>query len=576
MQGITGNRWKTTDVGDSDLLNHILRVRGITEEQRGDFLKPKVKAALPDPFFLLGMKESARRLADDIIAGKKIGIFSDYDADGATSAGVLGRWVRSMGNPHHHLVIPDRKEHGYGPHAGLITDMFSGGSETVFVLDSGTVAAPVLNPLPKDMRQSIFIIDHHMPFGESPEVGAVVNPNLVAQTPGLGHMAACGVTFLLCVAAQRELVKAGHLPKESMQDLMKLLDYVAIGTVCDVVPLVGVNRAMVSLGLQMVDKSETNPIGALLTAAGRNGPDPVLSSDCGFVIGPRLNAEGRIGLSTAAAEFLLEEDPQKIKEGAKRLHETNLKRQAMEKEATEVARANADIHARKYAVIAVTDGHEGVVGICASRLKDDKQTPAIVLTSPEPGILKGSARSVDGFNIGEAIHKAHDLGLILKGGGHGMAGGLTMEADKLEALRDFLNEEAMNSDFGRNGITTEYDAKVSADDIHVEAIRSLSPLQPYGRSNPEPRFIIAHAQVKEVSTMKDVHIKIRMHSRYNPYKTLDALMWNGVGTPAGDLLLAAAESDDDRITIAGRVEIKVYKGKESVQMIIEDVLDPTA
>ncbi len=580
MRGITGRAWAAPEVGKGEgLLTHILRSRGITVENEASFLTPKVKDALPDPDRLLGLPETAKRLAEDIRKGRKIGIYSDYDADGATSAGVLGRFIRDSGVPHHDLVIPDREEHGYGPHAGLLSKMFENGVETIYVLDSGTVATAIFAQLPEDQRRSIFVVDHHMPSGDLPDVGAVVNPNRKDQTPGLGHLAAVGVTFLLCIGAQRELIRSGDRPRESMQGLLGLLDYVALGTVCDVVPLVGVNRAFVYFGLKQINEArkdaayDETPIGALLVVSGKKRSDRITSSDFGFLVGPRINAEGRIGKSDAAALYLLETDPGRITAGAERLNATNIQRKDMEKSATEGAVADAQGRKADYTIVAVTEGHPGVVGISASRVKDLFNKPSIVLTTGADGMLKGSARSIDGFNIGEAIHDAVHHGLILKGGGHGMAGGMTLRPDQLEGFRKHMHEAALNSDFGRLGANMNYDAILPVSAISVPILKALDALQPCGRENPEPAFVLRDAIVggpKDRRIMSGKHVKVQLFAEGSRRKCLDAIIWNGVGTPMGDQLAAA--EDGDRLTIAGRLSINVWNDSESLQMIVEDIL----
>lgn len=574
MRGMSGKAWITSGMrpGD-DLLTHVLHARGISQEEREGFLNPKFRDALPEPDKLLGMSMAASRLAEDVVLSRKMGIYTDYDADGATSAGVLGRWMRMRGREPHRLVVPHRIEHGYGPNEGLINRMFDEGCETVYVLDSGTAAASVLDRLSDDRRAAVFVIDHHMPAGPLPSVGAVVNPNRRDQEPGLGHLAAVGVTFLLCISAQRRLIKAGHAPRESLQELVGLLDYVALGTVCDVVPLKGVNRAFVRLGIARVSREPGNPLGALLLASSKKPDSPVRASDFGFTIGPRINAEGRIGEPDAAARFLLETDPVVIGEMALRLSATNSKRQAMEKGTTEAAVADAETRPDDPVIIAVAEGHEGVVGISASRLKERYNAPSIVLTRSKGGFLKGSARSVDGFNIGDAIHAAADAGLVIKGGGHAMAGGVTLDPESLEDFRAHMAQAYRDSPAWGDEPSASYDASLPAESFSVSMRRELEAIEPCGRENPEPRFIVNEARVGRVFLMSDKHVKAEIISEKTGRKALDAIIWNGVGTPLGDAL---AGSSGREISIAGRLEINAYAGKEGLQMIVEDILAPEA
>ena len=568
--GLSGRKWSIVSVFDRrDPLSPLLKKRGITPEMMDGFMNPKIRDMLPDPHVLNDMDKASKALSELIMSGKRIGIYSDYDADGATSAGVLGRWVRMAGGKLGSVVIPDRKEHGYGPNADLISQMFEEGDEAVFILDSGTVASSVLNSLKASLRERIFIIDHHMPSGELPEVAAVVNPNREDQDPGWGHMAAVGVTFLLCVGAQREIIRSGKADKSSMASLMELLDYVAIGTVCDVVPLTGINRAFVSHGLTRINTSEDNPIGAILSLAGKKD-DEVSSSDCGFIIGPRLNAEGRIGRSDAAAKHLLATDPEIILSGAKAMNDMNVKRQGLEKAATEEAIEQADGMPDSAVMICVTSGHEGVVGISASRIKERYSRPAIVLTDVGGGILKGSARSYDGFNIGDAIHHAVDAGLLIKGGGHGMAGGMTLHSDKIEQFRTFMDEELSRSEFGQTGPIAHYDMEIREEDATLATKKLFDSMKPFGRSNEEPSFVLRDATIGDVRVLSDKHVKATIVSSRGGKKLLDAILWGGVGTPSGDNIV---QSKGKKITLAGRLDINRWNDREYLQLIIDDVLN---
>lgn len=568
MIGMSGAKWQAEDIKrDQDLVDQILDARGLMGPARDLFLSPKEKDVFTDPSQFVDMDQAAKALAEAVLTKKRTAIYSDYDADGATSAGVLGRWLRKVGSGVHDLVVPHRIENGYGPNEGLIREMFDSGTERLFILDSGTVATGALNPLPESDRREIFVIDHHMPSGALPDVGAVVNPNREDQKPGFGHLAACGVTFLLCVGAQRELVRKGVLPKESMRDLLELLDYVAIGTVCDVVPLVGINRAFVSAGIKRINTSPDTPIGALLAEAGRDLSKPITAKDFGFVIGPRLNAPGRIGDSCLASRFLLETDPVEVRRMAKEIEKINADRKTQGEMVTEIAMEQAAVHERPNSCVVVSKGHVGLVGVSAGRMKERLNKPSIVLTELEPGILVGSARSMDGFNIGEAIHEAAHDGILITGGGHAMAGGLRLHVKDLDAFRDRLEERARLSDFGMNGFANEFDLRLSVRDVSVEGIERLSCLQPCGRSNPEPKFIMSGIKILEVKQMSGKHIKLVLdHGRG---KKLDAILWNGVGTAMGDRITS---SETDELTLAGRFEINEFRDKKSVQMIIEDVL----
>lgn len=556
----------------------LMSGRGLGDISPKDFLEPTVRALMPDPSRFRDMDVGASHLSDRIVEGDRIGVWSDYDADGATSAAVLIRFLRSLGVEHIPLRIPDRIREGYGPNTPGLLGMKKEGCVTVCVLDAGITAFEPLAAA-KAAGLEVIVIDHHAAEATIPEAVAVINANRQDESPGYGHLCAAGMTFIFCVAVTRELRRRGWFDgKEgrpsAAPDLMRLLDLVAIGTVADVVPLTGLNRAFVTRGLTYLNKREKPGIAALLELADVNAEKQVTAEDCGWRLGPRINAGGRISDSTLGARCLITDDPEEGRVLAEELHRCNAERQALEAEVTAQALAQASGHERgltRRSAIAVVTGHEGVVGISAARVREAVDAPAIVLTSDHEGHLKGSARSVPGFDIGHAIISARRSGLIIKGGGHGMAGGLSLRPDQLEAFQAFLDAEIAKSAYAVDGVVTDADLELRPRDLSVADIEALAPLAPFGTANPEPLVMIRGAELREIvilksrRTQKEAHFKLILGDGQN---TINGLIWNVVGTPYGNAVLDLVGSVVD---VLGAPGINLYRGEKSPQILIEDL-----
>jgi single-stranded-DNA-specific exonuclease len=536
------------------------------------FLKPTLRDLMPDPSRFRDMDTGARHVADRIISGGRIGVWSDYDADGATSAAILISFLRSLGVRQVPLRIPDRILEGYGPNTPGLLAMRAEGCETVCVLDAGTTAFEPLAAA-RAAGLDVVVIDHHAAEETVPEAVAVINPNRRDEAPGFGHLCAAGMTFIFCVAVARELRNRSWFDGRdgrpvSPPDLMRLLDLVAIGTVCDVVPLTGLNRAFVARGLPHLSERNRPGIAALAELAGVSPDAPMTAADCGWRLGPRINAGGRVADATLGARCLLAEDPVEARALAEELDQCNRDRKALEEAATEQAIAQAvdRVPGRdRRSLIAVVDAHEGVVGISAARVREAVDAPAIVLTRDHEGNLKGSARSVPGFDIGHAIIEARKAGLIVKGGGHGMAGGLTLTPDQLGPFQAFLDAEISKSPYFEAGVVTEADLELSVRGVSVNDIDALSALEPFGTANPEPVLILRGAELREIRVLKDKHLKLTLGEGG---VTIDALIWNVVGTPIGEAILALRGA---AIDLLGKPGINEFRGNRSAQMIVEDL-----
>lgn len=570
-----GRRWAFPDAAGQgvSVSATLMRARGIPPEGEASFLSPSLKDTMPNPHSLKDMKAAASRISRAVRNGERIGIWSDYDADGATSAAILIDFLRMCGHDDVRLRIPDRVTEGYGPNIpGLLAMQRDEGCNLVVILDAGTVAFEPLEAA-RDAGMEIVVLDHHAAEPVLPPAIAIVNPNRQDETPGLGHLCAAGVTFLCAVAVSAELRRAAHFdgrdgrPAEPPR-IGRLLDLVALGTVCDVVPLTGVNRAFVHQGCKILSGRGRPGIAALAAASGIDPGAPIGEKECGWQLGPRINAAGRIGDPMLGALLLIERDPSRAEARARDLAEMNVARKGIEAKATDAAQAvlvDRPKGARTLVLAVVEDAHEGVVGITAGRLREAHGAPAIVLTRDESGNLKGSARSVPGFDIGRTIMAARNAGLLVKGGGHGMAAGLTIEDRHLGAFRDFMDDAISRTDYARDGIMDCIDVGLPLADLTVDVVLGLQALRPYGSGNPEPSVAVVDVEISAIRILKDKHLKVTLTDDRD---SIEGLLWNAVGTPMGDAVMAA---EGARVDAMGRVEINEYRGRKHVQMILEDM-----
>lgn len=554
----------------------ILAARGMAPDAIDAYLAPTLKNDLPNPSFFKDMDKAADRLAAAITAGEQIAIWSDYDVDGATSAATLGRFLRDCGVPASAIYIPDRISEGYGPNADGLLSLQSQGADLVCILDSGTVAFEPLQAA-HDANLDVVVVDHHAAEPELPPAVAIVNPNRLDQEEGFGHVCAAGMTFILTIATNLRLRRDGYFDGQDGRpaegpNLMTYLDLVALGTICDVVPLTTLNRTFVARGLPILSERRLPGIAALAEVAAAN--DDITVADCGFGLGPRINAGGRIGDSDAGARLLLETDPQAARLRAEALGELNTERQTMEKACTadaleQVSPFFTPGETRALAV-AVVDAHEGIVGISAARLKEALDVPSFVLAPTPEGTLKGSGRSVSGFDLGAAIIKARKAGILIKGGGHAMAGGITIERENVDSFIDFVNGEIAKSDYASTGVVAKVDAELPVTEATVGLVESLAGLAPFGMGNPTPRIMLSNALVSGVRTMKDKHVKLTLEGQTPDRGTrkVDALIWNAIGTPFGDALL---NTQGMRIDALGALEINEWNDRKRVQMKLDDV-----
>jgi single-stranded-DNA-specific exonuclease len=552
--------------GLPEIVARVLAARGVTAELVQTFLKPTLRALLPDPSQLKDMVLAAARLARAIEAGESVAVFGDYDVDGATSAALLHRFFKAAGRPLR-LYIPDRMKEGYGPNAPALRRLKSEGVLLVVTVDCGITAyAPLADAA--EIGLEVIVVDHHVAEPELPRAVAVVNPNRLDESGALRQLAAVGVTFLLLVAVNRALRRAGWWGASRPEpELLDYLDLVALGTVCDVVPLTGLNRALVTQGLKVLSKRGSVGLAALADAA-RLKERPG-AYHCGFLLGPRVNAGGRVGDADLGVRLLTAEDPVEAAGLAQRLDRLNEERRAIEAAMLEQAIAIVEAEAEpdaKLAFVAREGWHAGVIGIVASRLKERYNRPALVAAIGEDGLAKGSGRSVPGVDLGSAILAARQSGLLVNGGGHVMAAGFTARAEDLAKLKSFLSER-MARQTAEGGLvpTLGIDGVLQPGGAPVELTQLLEQVGPFGSGNAEPRFVLPAVRVAKADPVGENHVRCILMG--SDGARLKGIAFRSAGTPLGQALIQARGA---AIHLAGHLRADSWQGREETQLLIED------
>jgi single-stranded-DNA-specific exonuclease len=577
-RSVCGRRWRLR-AGDAlegqaiaerlalpEILGRLLAQRGIDRDHAPGFLAPRLRDQLPDPSHLLDMEAAAARLVRAVRDGETIAIFGDYDVDGATSAALLVRFFAAVGG-RTRVYVPDRLREGYGPNTPALLRLRDEGVRLVLTVDCGTNAhQPIADAAKAGLE--VIIVDHHVAEPLLPRAVAVVNPNRLDEESPHGALAAVGVAFLLVVAVNRALRQAGwYTGSRAEPDLLQWLDLVALGTVCDVVPLAGLNRPLVAQGIKVARRS-TNPGLAALAAVAAIG-EPLDAYHLGFVLGPRVNAGGRVGEADLGARLLATDDPALAAHLAGRLDVYNRERREIEARTLEVAIAAVE-GAAQSPVLAFAAGegwHPGVIGIVAARLKERYERPACVVALAG-GIGKGSGRSVAGLPLGPAVVAARQAGLLINGGGHAMAAGFTVAADRLDALRQFLADR-LGDGLASERLTPELsiDAALSLGAVQGELIDQLERLAPFGAGNPEPRFVFPAVRVAHVEPVGSGHLRCALADPLDTGR-LRAIAFRVAGTPLGQLL---ADTRGAAIHLAGHLRRDGWRGGDAVQLTIEDV-----
>jgi len=556
--------------GLSDLLSRILAGRGVEPDEVEAFLDPSIRRLMPDPDVLTAMPAAAGRLADAVERGESVAIFGDYDVDGAASAALLTQYLRLCGLAPI-VYIPDRIFEGYGPNVEAIRELAGRGATLLVTVDCGTTS---MEPLAEAQRLGLdtVVIDHHQADVVLPPALAIVNPNRADDLSHLGQLAAVGLVFVVLVALTRELRRRGFFQGRAEPDLLSMLHLVALGTVADVVPLTGLNRAFVAKGMIALRRREHPGLTALMDVARLIGPPEPWH--LGFMLGPRINAGGRIGRADLGVSLLLEGDVSAAGALAAELDRLNRERQTIEQATLEdaLAEAMASLGLEEKGAVVVTAGegwHPGVVGIVAGRLKEKYGRPAFAIAFDRGGVGTGSGRSVPGADLGQTVRHAVAEGILEKGGGHAMAAGVTLRRDRLTAFRAFL--EAALADAvtaARRNDALLIDGAVSAGAATVDLVKAMAQAGPFGSGNPEPVLVLPSHTLVYADIVGETHVRVRL--RAGDGATINGIAFRAAPEKLGKALIG---NRGHRIHAAGALTLDRWQGEERVQFRLIDIAE---
>lgn len=576
-QSVCGRRWRARLADDRlglmlaqrcglpEIVGRVLAARGLDAETVSRFLKPTLREQLPDPSRFLDMDKAVARLFAAIVKGERVCVFGDYDVDGATSTALLQRFFASIGHPVERY-IPDRMTEGYGPNAAALRRLAESGVKVVVTVDCGITAFEPLAAA-AEAGLDVIVLDHHKAEPTLPVAVAVVDPNRLDETAGYGQLAAVGVAYLLVVALNRALRDAGHFGAERpAPDLLQWLDLVALGTVADIVPLTGLNRAFVTQGLRVIAGRRNVGLAALADVAKLEEMPGAFH--LGFLFGPRVNAGGRVGAADLGARLLSTDDPVEARQLAQQLDALNRERQQIELRVLAEAIDQVERglgRAGRMVFVAGEGWHPGVIGIVASRLKERFQTPACVVAL-ENGVGKGSGRSMNGFDLGAAVIAARQAGLLVNGGGHAMAAGFTVDAARAPELGAFLADR-LHLEAGPDGLKPElgFDGVLQPGGATPELVALLEQVGPFGSGNAEPRFALPAVRILRADRVGTDHVRCILGGPGNA--RLKAIAFRAGGQALGNLLLAFG---GPALHLAGHLRADRWQGKVGVQFVIED------
>ncbi len=569
---ILGQAWRwrglaadTRDPGfaPDDLVTQLLLTRGCPREELEAHRNPSIRAFMPDPSIFRDMDRAAERLADAVQRGEKVTVFGDYDVDGATSAALLIRLLRDLGlDPQ--AYIPDRLMEGYGPSGEALVRLKRAGADLIITVDCGAMAYDALAEA-KAVGAEVIVVDHHKCASELPVALALVNPNRLDEDEGRahGHLAAVGVAWLLGAALVRLLRARGFFASRPEPRLLDLLDLVALGTVADVASLKGLNRAFVAQGLKVMAQRRNIGMNALIEAS-RLTRAPTCT-DLGFALGPRINAGGRVGKSDLGVRLLTTQDMDEARGIAQELDRLNEERRAIEAEVQQSAEAME--HEGAVAVVAARGWHPGVIGIVAGRLKEKHGRPAIVIAIGEDGIGKGSGRSISGVDLGAAIIAAKEAGLLIAGGGHAMAAGVTVAEDQIPAFVAFLNAklaEAVERASGDRALLL--DAVLAPGGVNPDLVTAMEAGGPYGMGWPAPRVVAGPVRLIKCDIVGNGHVRAIVAG--DDGRSIKAMAFRAADTPLGLALLGAPR--DRKLWIAGRAKIDDWGARPAAEIHLDD------
>ena len=548
-----------------EITSKLLSIRNIKNEEVIGFLNPLIKNFLPNPENLIDMKKSSLRTVEAIKNHEKIGIFGDYDVDGASATALLGNFFSSINIPFE-IYIPDRRKEGYGPTINAFQKLISSGVGLIYTVDCGTLSFEPIK-YAKSKNIDVIVLDHHQSEINLPNAHSIINPNRLDDKSNLNYLCAAGVTFMFLVSLNKYLRLINWFKEKKIQEpnLIEYLDLVSLGTVCDVVPLTGLNRAIVKQGLKVLKSKKNLGLKTLIDICGINTQPNVYHM--GYVLGPRINAGGRVGKSSHGANLLLNNNAKEVFKIASELDQFNKERQYLEEDvlnkiAIEANKTQSD----PVIILSGKNWHEGVIGIVASRLKDKFNKPVIIITV-DKNLGKASARSIIGFDIGSIIIAAMQEKILIKGGGHKMAGGFTIDVNNIEKFKDFVLKKFKNKDKNHTKKKSLYlDSVISPAALNIDFFNKINNLAPFGSGNPEPKFVIENLKTLNNKVIKNKHVKSVLIGQDG--STIKTIAFNSAGNEIGAYLL---KKDNKLFNIAGKLSLNEWKGQSNVEFIIDDI-----
>ncbi len=542
----------------------LLAIRNIQKEDIQNFLNPSIKNLLPNPNILIDMEKSSLRTILSIENKDKIGIFGDYDVDGASSSALLGNYFKKLKIPYE-IYIPDRKKEGYGPSIEGIKELVKKNVKLIFTVDCGTLSHEAID-YANSNKIDVIVLDHHQSEIKLPKAFSIVNPNRIDDKSKLEYLCASGVTFMFLISTNFLLRKKNWFKQNSIKepDLLSFLDLVSLGTVCDVVPLIGLNRALVKQGLKVMKAKKNLGLKTLIDICEINSN--VSTYHIGYVLGPRINAGGRVGKCSHGANLLLKSDPKEVFKIASELNQYNKERQFLERDLLKNILDDQNINLKDpILILKGTNWHEGIIGIVASRLKDKYNKPTIII-SINGKIGKASARSVVGFDIGSLIIAATQQKILLKGGGHKMAGGFSIDISKIDEFKKFVFKKFENNNDSSKKKILFVDSKISPSALNLDFFEKINLLSPFGSGNPEPKFYIENLKSVNSKIVAGNHIKSVLSSSEGT--TFKAIAFNAVDNELSAYLLNKSQKT---FNIAGKLSLNEWKGEKNVEFIIDDI-----
>ena len=543
----------------------LLVLRNIKKEDIKSFLNPSIKNFLPNPNTLLDMEKSSLRTLKAISNKEKIGVFGDYDVDGATSTALLGRYFDEL-KLNYEIYIPDRKTEGYGPSIKAFKQLIDNNVKIIFTVDCGTLSFEAID-YAKKMNIDVIVLDHHQSEINLPNAYSVINPNRIDDKSNLQYLCAVGVAFMFLVSINKHLRLNDWFNKNLIEEpnLINYLDLVSLGTVCDVVPLIGLNRAIVKQGLKILKAKKNLGLKTLLDIC-KIEVNPSIYH-LGYILGPRINAGGRVGKCSHGANLLLNSDPKEVYRLATELNQYNNERKMLEKDLVEKILVKSQVNLKDPVLILEgKNWHEGIIGIVAARLKDKFNKPTIII-SINGNVGKASARSIIGFDIGSAIIAATQEKILLKGGGHKMAGGFSINISNIEKFKQFIFRKFKKINESLSEKKPLFlDSKIAPSAVNLEFYDKVNVLSPFGSGNPEPKFIVEDLKPMNSKIVGDKHIKSVL---IGPEGTsLKTIAFNATDSELGAYLL---KKNNKTFNIAGKLSLNEWKGQKNVEFIIDDI-----